>query len=142
MSEKKPTPTFIYETLEQDTPGALVEGGFAEDEQTDERRAPALAEEVGFGRAVRLFYRHYWNDRGTASASEFRYALIYLLVGTVLYFGTTLLLNHFVVPADASSLVRTLFMLFVITNPLWVAINIAPAVSLVKRRRNARVQGC
>lgn len=138
MSEKNPTPSFVYETLSDDTPDALAAGGFTEDELADERRAPAVAEEVGFGRSVRLFYRHYWNDRGTASASEFRWAMIYVVVGTVLYIGTTLLLNHFVIPADASSLVRTLFMLFVITNPLWLAINIAPTVSLIKRRRNAK----
>ncbi|MDO4898794.1 MAG: hypothetical protein Q3965_05735 [Rothia sp. (in: high G+C Gram-positive bacteria)] len=137
MSEKKPHRTFTYETLTEDTPDALAVGGF-DDEQVDEQRAPAVAEDVGFGRAVRLFYRHYWNDRGTASASEFRYAMLYLVVGTVLYFGVTLLLNYLIIPADASSLVRTLFMLFVITNPLWIAMNIAPTVSLVKRRKAAK----
>ena len=80
MSEKNPTPSFVYETLSDDTPDALAAGGFTEDELADERRAPAVAEEVGCGRAVRLFYRHYWNDRGTASASEFRWAMIYVVV--------------------------------------------------------------
>ena len=46
MSEKNPTPSFVYETLSDDTPDALAAGGFTEDELADERRAPAVAEEV------------------------------------------------------------------------------------------------
>lgn len=136
MANGSHTPDYYYETLQEDTPEALTPGGFEDDEGL-EVRPPARPEDVGLGRAVRLFYRHYWNDRGEASASEFRGAIIYLVVGTVLYFGATLFLNWLVIPEDASSLLRTLFMLFVITNPLWLAINFIPLRSLLRRRRAA-----
>lgn len=135
MSNGSQNPDYYYETLSEDTPEALAEGGF--DDEFEERRAPAVAEDVGVGRAVRLFYRHYWNDRGEASASEFRGAVLYLVVGTVLYFGLTFVLNRLIVDEDASSLLRTLFMFCVITNPLWVVINLIPLKSLMRRRKNA-----
>ncbi|MDY6051063.1 MAG: hypothetical protein SPI83_01435 [Rothia sp. (in: high G+C Gram-positive bacteria)] len=136
MSEHKPTrPMHDYQPRE-DTPEALNLDGF-DDEQADELRAPASAQQVGFAQAVRLFYRHYWNSRGQASASEFWWAVLYLVVGTVLYFGATLWLNYLTLAEDASSLARTVFMLLVITNPLWILVNIGPLLSLIKRRRNA-----
>lgn len=138
MSEHKPTRYIHSKEPLEDTPEALNLDGLDDEKHPDELRAPAVAQQVGFGQAVRLFYRHYWNSRGEASASEFWWALLYLTLGTVLYFGVTIWLNYLTLAEDAPSLLRTVFMLLVITNPLWVVINIGPAVSLVKRRRQAR----
>lgn len=140
MSEHKPTRYIHREEPLEDTPEALNLDGFDDEEHPDEHRAPAVAQQVGFTEAVRLFYRHYWNSKGQASASEFWWALAYLLVGTVIYFGVTIWLNYLTLSENASSLLRTLFMLLVITNPLWVVVNIGPAVSLIKRRQNSRRQ--
>ncbi|WP_237199452.1 DUF805 domain-containing protein [Rothia nasimurium] len=137
MSEHKPTRYIHSEEPLEDTPEALNLDSFDDEEHPDERRAPAVAQKVGFAGAVRLFYRHYWNTKGQASASEFWWALLYLVVGTVLYFGTTIWLNYLTLPESASSLLRTVFMLLVITNPLWVVINVGPTISLIKRRKQA-----
>lgn len=137
MSEHKPTRYIHREEPLEDTPGALNLDGFDDEEHPDERRAPAVAQQVGFAGAVRLFYRHYWNSKGQASASEFWWALAYLLMGTVIYFGVTIWLNYLTLSENASSLLRTLFMLLVITNPLWVVVNIGPTLSLIKRRHHA-----
>lgn len=136
MSEHKPTRYIHHEEPLEDTPEALNLDGFDDEAYPDERRAPAVAQNVGFAGAVRLFYRHYWNAKGQASASEFWWALLYLAAGTVLYFGATIWLNYLTLPENASSLLRTVFMLLVITNPLWIVVNIGPAVSLIRRRRN------
>lgn len=140
MSEHKPTRYIHSEESLEDTPEALNLDGFDEEERPDEFRAPAVAQQVGFAGAVRLFYRHYWNSKGQASASEFWWAFLYLAVGTASYFGTTLWLNYLTLDDQASSLVRTVFMLLVITNPLWVVVNIGPAISLIRRRHNARAE--
>ena len=137
MSEHKPTRYIHREEPLEDTPEALNLDGFDDEEHPDEHRAPAVAQQVGFTGAVRLFYRHYWNSKGQASASEFWWALAYLLVGTVIYFGVTIWLNYLTLSENASSLLRTLFMLLVITNPLWVIVNIGPTLSLIKRRHHA-----
>lgn len=137
MSEHKPTRYIHSEEPLEDTPEALNLDGFDDEEHPDELRTPAVAQQVGFAGAVRLFYRHYWNSKGHASASELWWAIVYLAVGTVLYFGATIWLNYLTLAENASSLLRTVFMLLVITNPLWVVVNIGPAVSLFRRRRNA-----
>ncbi|WP_237224622.1 DUF805 domain-containing protein [Rothia nasisuis] len=137
MSEHKPNRLHTYDSPTADTPEALNLEGFDDEEYPDERRSAARAEQVGFGRAVRLFYRHYWNGRGEASPSEFWWALLYLVLGTVLYFGATIWLNRVTLAEDSSSVLRTLFMFLVITNPLWVAVNIGPTITLFKRRANA-----
>lgn len=137
MSKHKPTRYIHSEEPLEDTPEDLNLDGFDDEEHPDELRAPAVAQQVGFAGAVRLFYRHYWNSKGHASASEFWWAIVYLAVGTVLYFGATIWLNYLTLAENASSLLRTVFMLLVITNPLWVMINLGPAVSLFRRRRRA-----
>lgn len=134
MSENQPTPNRPPAAPSQDMPELLNFEGL-EDEETFEARPPAQAQRTGPLGAVRLFYRHYWNGRGEASASEFYWALAYLLVGTALVFGVTFWLNYLVASGQASSAGRTLFMLAVVTNPLWIAANLAPLASLVKRRR-------
>lgn len=137
MSINKPTRLQQTPVLTEDTPEALALGGFDdEDDAHPEHRAPAVPEDVGFWRAVRLFYRHYWNSQGGASASEFWFALIWVVAGTVLYVGATIWLNLLTLAEDAESLLRTLFMFLVITNPLWIAMNIGPTLTLIKRRRN------
>ncbi|MFC6354110.1 hypothetical protein ACFP6B_09440 [Rothia nasimurium] len=138
MSEHKPTRYIHPEEPLEDTPEALNLDGFEDEEHPDEFRAPAIAQQVGPAGAIRLFYRHYWNSKGQASASEFWWAMLYLVVGTFLYFGATIWLNYLTLPKDSSSLLRTLFMLLAMTNPLWIFINIGPTVSLIKRRRNSR----
>lgn len=137
MSHNKPTRLQQTPVLTEGTPEALAFGGFDDDEQAQlEHRAPAVPEDVGFWRAVRLFYRHYWNSQGGASASEFWLALIWVVTGTVVYVGVTIWLNFLTLAEDAESLLRTLFMFLVITNPLWIAMNIGPTLTLIKRRRN------
>ncbi|MFW0118313.1 hypothetical protein ACN08Y_00070 [Rothia sp. P5764] len=138
MSENQPTRHRPVEAPSLDTPEALAVGGFHDDEgYEDEYRAPASAEQVGPLRAVRLLYRHYWNSRGEASASEFWWALSYLLMGTVLIVGLASWLNTLIESDQASSIARTLFMFLVVLIPLWVAANIGPAITLTARRRRA-----
>lgn len=138
MSENQPTRHTPVEAPSCDTPEALAVGGFHDDEgYEDERRAPASAEQVGPFRAVRLLYRHYWNSRGEASASEFWWGLSYVLVGTVLIVGLVSWLNALIQSDEASSITRTLFMFLVVIIPLWVAANIGPVITLTARRRNA-----
>lgn len=140
MSEHKPSRLEPLQLLTEDTPEALNLDGFDDEEHPDEARPPAQPQQVGPLGAIRLFYRHYWNAKGQASAQEFWWALAYLALGTVLIYGVTIWLNQLTLPADAPSLLRTLFMLLVITNPLWIFVNIGPALSLLKRRQAARAQ--
>lgn len=138
MSENQPTRHAPVEAPSRDTPEALALGGFHDDESyDDEYRTPATAEQVGPFRAVRLLYRHYWNSRGEASASEFWWGLAYVLVGTALIVGLTSWLNTLTQAEDASSIARTLFMFLVVVVPLWVAANVGPVITLITRRRNA-----
>lgn len=139
MSENQPTRHAPVEAPSHDTPEALAVGGFHDDEgyYEDERRAPASAEQVGLFRAIRLLYRHYWNSRGEASASEFWWGLAYVLAGTALILGLTVWLNVLIQSEEASSIARTLYMFLVVIVPLWVAANIGPVITLTARRRKA-----
>lgn len=125
----------------EDDPNALSEHGFIEDEHyLDEVRPPAQAQKVGPIGGIARMYGQYWQKNGTASASELFWGLGFLLLGTVLLYGTSIYMHGFINNETTSGLVRTLYMLGIIVNTLWIIVSIVPALSLIRRFRNNSVQ--
>lgn len=126
-----------YDAPLEDDPNALSEHGFLDDEHyLDEVREPARATKVGPIKGIARMYGQYWQKEGSASTSELFWGLGFLLVGTVLLYGTSIYMHGIINNETTSGLVRTLYMLGIIVNTLWVIVNIVPAVSLIRRFLN------
>lgn len=121
----------------EDDYSALSEHGFVEDENyLDEIREPARAVRVGPMGGIRRMYAQYWQSEGKASGSELFWGLGFIILGTVLLYGTSFYMHGIINNDDTSGLVRTLYMLGIIVNTLWIIANIVPAVSLIRRFLN------
>lgn len=121
----------------EDDYNALSEHGFVEDENyLDEIREPARAVHVGPLGGITRMYSQYWQSRGSASASELGWGLGFLAIMTLVLFGSGIYLQSIADNPETSGLMRTLYMLSISVNTIWVIVNIVPAISLIRRFLN------
>lgn len=133
----------LYQSLNlEDTPDALSEGGFTDEYEAElEIRQPAVAVPgASFLTAFRNFYAQYWLRTGTSSGAEIGWAVLWLLAGTFLLFGSTGYMRDLIDKDQASSLVRTIYMLVFALDCFWVMGNLGPLGSVIARYRNYRAE--
>ncbi|MFW0109824.1 hypothetical protein ACN081_03795 [Rothia sp. P13129] len=130
-----------HQTLEQDTPEALLlDGNAYEEEQHSEQRTPAQPlTHCSAVQAVTRFYRFFSLREGQASASEFVWGMAWSCCTTLGIFMLTAWMHTQVMADVVGSFFRVLYMLMIYCAPAWFIIHIMPTFSLLRRFFNGRV---
>ncbi|MFW0154512.1 hypothetical protein ACN08X_00480 [Rothia sp. P6271] len=130
-----------HQTLEQDTPEALLLDGDAyEEEQHSEQQTPAQPlTHCSAAQAVTRFYRFFSLREGRASTSEFVWGMAWSCCTTLGIFMLTAWMHTQVMADVVGSFFRVLYMLMIYCAPAWFIIHIMPTLSLLRRFFNGRV---